>query len=132
MKSEQLIRKQLEQVYEHRLLLRIQRKMKKICRNCIYGVNKEFDLGDFGTINRWQCQNGKKCDSCEQFSCINTEESIQKEIIEDISNPAVCGAKEPKIAMLMWVLHDNEKNSYNNESSSSSKGFLNKLKGFFK
>jgi hypothetical protein len=30
-------------------------------------------------------------------------------MINDISNPATCGAKEPKIAMLMWVLHDNER-----------------------
>lgn len=135
MKSEELVRQQLEEVYQHRLLLRIERKMKRCYRNCLYGMNKEFDLGDFGTINRWQCQKCKKCDSCAQFECVNTHESIQKEMINDISNPATCGAKEPKIAMLMWVLHDNERkqrNVNNESSSSSSKGFFDKLKEIFK
>jgi hypothetical protein len=109
MKSELEIRKQLEEVYEHRLLLRVERKMRKICRNCKFGINKEFDLGDFGTMARWECRYGKNCFSCTDFICVNTQEDIEKEMIEDISDPSICGAKEPKIAMLLWVLHDKSK-----------------------
>lgn len=27
-------------------------------------------------------------------------------MLDDVKDPAVCGAKEPKIASLLWVLHD--------------------------
>lgn len=27
-------------------------------------------------------------------------------MLDDIRDPAVCGAKEPKIAALLWVLHE--------------------------
>ena len=27
--------------------------------------------------------------------------------MNDLKDPAICGAKEPKIASLLWVLHDN-------------------------
>lgn len=128
MKSQKLIRKQLEQVYEHRLLLRIERKTKKCFRNCIHGRNKEFDLGDFGTLNKWQCQKGKKCDQCKQFVCLNNTQSIEEEMLNDISDPSICGAKEPKIAMLMWVLHDDKKFS----SYQKKRGFFSKMKGLFR
>lgn len=131
MKSEEEIRKQLEQVYQHRLLLRIQRKMKKTCRNCKFGINKEFDLGDFGTMNRWQCKDGKNCYSCSDFVCINTQQEIQKEMLKDISDPSICGAKQPKIAMLLWVLHEGIKNEKNKDNKSSC-GLWQKIKEVFK
>jgi hypothetical protein len=109
MKTEQEIRKQLEEVYAHRLALRIERKTKKSCRNCKNGLYKEFDLGDFGTINKWECKYGGNCDNCELFKCASNAEMIEQEMILDISDPAICGAKEPKIAMLLWVLHDTKK-----------------------
>lgn len=131
MKSEEEIRKQLEQVYQHRLFLRIQRKMKKTCRNCKFGINKEFDLGDFGTMNRWQCKDGKNCYSCSDFVCINTQQEIQKDMLKDISDPSICGAKQPKIAMLLWVLHEGVKNEKNKDNKYSY-GLWKKIKEIFK
>lgn len=135
MKTELEIRKQLEEVYEHRLFLRIERKMRKICRNCKHGINREFDLGDFGTMNRWECKDGKDCFNCTNFICVNTQEEIEKEMLSDISDPSICGAKEPKIAMLLWVLHNNDKKENkveNVEQTSSSSGLWNKIKEMFK
>ena len=134
MKSELEIRKQLEEVYDHRLFLRFERKMRKICRNCNHGINREFDLGDFGTMNRWECKDGKNCYNCTNFICINTQEEIEKEMLEDIADPAICGAKEPKIAMLLWVLHDTkkEKKQESDNVEESSSGLWEKIKGIFK
>lgn len=133
MKTELEIRKQLEEVYEHRLLLRVERKMRKICRNCKHGINREFDLGDFGTMNRWECRKGKNCFNCTDFICINTQEQIENEMLEDISDPSICGAKEPKIAMLLWVLHHGDKKESKHEQiDESSSSLWNKIKGMFK
>ena len=105
MKSEEQVKRQLEDVYNHRLQLRLERKMKPMCRNCKFGVGREFDLGDFGTMTKWECRDGRTCGAGCGFECRNTAKEIEDEMFADISDPAVCGAKEPKIAMLLWVLH---------------------------
>jgi len=105
MKKEEEIKRQLEEVYEHRLRLRVDRKTKRMCRNCKLGICKEFDLGDFGTMTKWECKDGKNCGEYCGFDCRNTVKEIEDEMFSDISDPAICGAKEPKIAMLLWVLH---------------------------
>jgi hypothetical protein len=89
-------------------------------------------LGDFGTMNRWECKDGKDCFNCANFICINTQEEIEKEMLEDISDPAICGAKEPKIAMLLWVLHGKAKETKNECNSSSSSNFWDKIKDIFR
>lgn len=105
MKNEEEIKRQLEEVYEHRLRLRVDRKTKRMCRNCKLGICKEFDLGDFGTMTKWECKDGRNCGEYCGFDCRNTVKEIEDEMFSDISDPAICGAKEPKIAMLLWVLH---------------------------
>ncbi|MBR4316789.1 MAG: hypothetical protein IKP65_07515 [Alphaproteobacteria bacterium] len=50
-------------------------------------------------------------------------------MIRDISDPAICGAKEPKIAVLLWLLHNPDKKNENKENSS---GILNFIKGIFR
>ena len=135
MKKQYDIRRQLQEVYAHRLSLRIQRKMKKNCRNCKNGIHRQFDLGDFGTMNRWECKNGNVFQTCDTFECANNPQDIEKEMILDISDPSTCGAKEPKIAMLLWVLHDthnNEEAKKEEKVDAQSKSFFEKLKGFFK
>ena len=108
MKSEEEIKKQLEDTYEHRLKLRVERKMKQMCRNCKHGIEKEFDLGCFGSISKWECKDGKNCGDYCGFECKYTLKDIEDEMYADISDPAKCGAKEPKIAMLIWVLRDSK------------------------
>ena len=105
MKTEEEVKRQLEEVYEHRLRLRIDRRTKRMCRNCKSGVCREFDLGDFGTMTKWECKDGRNCGEYCGFECASDADGIEKEMLCDISDPAVCGAKEPKIAMLLWVLH---------------------------
>lgn len=122
MKTEEEVKRQLEEVYEHRLRLRIERKMKRMCRNCKKGICREFDLGDFGTMTRWECRDGRNCGEYCGFECRSTSKEIEDEMFSDISDPAICGAKEPKIAMLLWMLHKggNKKESARMECSSSS------------
>ena len=133
MKDEQEIKRQLEEIYEYRLSLRIDRKTKRMCRNCVYGVCREFDLGDFGTMSRWECRDGiAKNDECK-FSCRWSKEQIEQEMINDIADPSVCGAKEPKIAMLMWVLHGKSENKPSgDEKKDGADSLWGKLKEFFK
>ena len=119
MKTEEEIKKQLEEVYEHRLQLRVERKTKRMCRNCRYGICKEFDLGDFGTMTKWECKDGKNCGEYCGFSCKVTVQEVEDEMFDDIKDPAICGAKEPKIAMLLWVLHRGRKEGESSESSFS-------------
>ena len=106
MKTENEIKRQLEEIYNYRLSLRIDRKTKKMCKNCKYGKRQEINLGQFGMEEMWQCSSlDKKC--C--FDCKYTEKGIEEEMLKDISDPSICGAKEPKIAALLWVLHDDKK-----------------------
>lgn len=134
MKSESEIRRQLEEVYQHRLAIRLDRYTKPMCRNCVNGVNRDFDLGDFGVLSRWECKNGLKCcDGCG-FGCKWTPEQIEEKLLEEISDPAICGAKEPKIAALLWVLHNSGNNEDGDQGVSSSsmeknRTFWEKVKG---
>jgi hypothetical protein len=138
MKNEEEIKRQLEEVYEHRLRLRVDRKTKRMCRNCKYGICKEFDLGDFGTMTKWECKDGKNCGEYCGFECRSTVKEIEDEMFSDIADPAVCGAKEPKIAMLLWVLHGKKDSSEEppkqqpvEESSSSKISFWDRIKSIF-
>ena len=120
MKSEGEIRRQLEEVYGHRLSIRIERYTKPCCRNCVRGVSREFDLGDFGTISKWGCRDERKCGDGCGFECRWTPEQIESRMLEDISDPSVCGTKEPKIAALLWVLHKGGECGYGGDEKSSS------------
>ncbi len=136
MKNESEIRKQLEELYARRLALRIDRKTKRGCRNCTRGICREFDLGDFGTMSRWECSDGLRMESEQcRFECKNTPEEIEREMLSDIADPSICGAKEQKIAMLMWVLHGGDAAGGSGDSSSSSAeedGIFSKLWRIFK
>ena len=119
MKSEAEIRKRLEDVYRHRLGIRVSRCTSRMCRNCVHGMCREFDLGEFGSVGKWVCRDGHDCGASCGFECKTSEEEIEDAMIREISDPSICGAKEPKIAMLMWVLHGG---GHDVEQSSSSVG----------
>ena len=109
MKTLEEIKKELEKQFNHRLQLRKERKMKNCCRNCVFHRDLEIDLGDLGKQVRYICSKDKpqvKKD-CSFFKCSQTEKNIEEEMLEDLKNPSICGAKEPKIAALLWVLHEN-------------------------
>lgn len=133
MKTEEEVKNQLVDVYKHRLMLRIERKTKHICRNCKHGFKCEFDCGDFGVMSKWVCKDGKSYNDGCGFSCLYTEKDIEDEMIQDISDPAICGAKEPKIAMLMWVLHNSKGNEgvQNSEGDKEQGGIFNIIREWF-
>jgi len=56
--------------------------------------------------NIFVCNGDDVAKSCGEFVCKNTEESVQREFLSDISDPAVCGQKHPKLAVLLWYLQD--------------------------
>ncbi len=103
-KIEDLLNLQLKK----RLKSRYEQKMKKHFSNCSYST----------TFNRFYVCNHKKflkkdsylictddtCNNCPFFSCKYTKELINLEFKKDVSDPAICGNKEPKIAVLIWVL----------------------------
>lgn len=114
MKTETEIKKELEKQYLHRLQLRIARKMKRSCRNCKFHSERELSLGIFGDHKIYSCskQIDNNADGCEKFDCIYNAEMIENELLDDIRDPAVCGAKEPKIAALLWVLHEDKQSIF--------------------
>lgn len=125
MKSEEQIRAQLDRTFRKRLALRIERKMKPICRNC---MNKEDVPSDMDGIHfiRYHCKKGnpfKKEGECRDFKCLYNESSIREEMVRDIQDPATRGAKEPTISALVWVLNDGEEPAH----SSSFLGWLKKF-----
>lgn len=109
MKSEAKIRQELERQYLHRLQLRFDRKLKPCCRNCRKAVCSSVDLGIFGHQKVFCCKDGLSESperECDLFDAVYTKKSIEEEMLSEIRDPAVCGAKEPKIAALLWVLHE--------------------------
>lgn len=122
MKSRAEIKSELERQYLHRLQLRIERKMKNFCRNCKNSQKVSVDLGEFGEQSKYVCKDGLQNpeSKCEKFECIYNQTIIERELLDDIKDPSVCGAKEPKIAALLWVLHD------------ENLSVLEKVKKFFK
>ncbi len=112
MKTLEEVKKELEKQFLYRLQLRKDRKMKNCCRNCKIHKDIEFDLGDFGKQIRYVCgeEHPQLKKECPFFICSQTEEEIEEDMLADLKDPAICGAKEPKIAALLWVLHVDTKN----------------------
>lgn len=108
MKSEKQVRQLLQQTYQHRLNLRCERRLKKQCRNCKNSYEEQMDLGQLGEYKRWICKYQQDLQKCEKFECKYTEKMIEEQLINDIKDPSICGSKQPKIAVLLWLLHNNK------------------------
>ncbi len=83
--------------------------MRRCCRNCRKSRCIKVDLGEFGMQDRYVCRENLERPAggiCMRFEPVYDHAMIEKELLDDIRDPAVCGAKEPKIAALLWVLHD--------------------------
>lgn len=110
MKSKEQVIAELYKQYGHRLNLRLERKLKNCCRNCRKHKVIEVNAGELGRHERYVCGAGLvETQPCKSFDCLYTKESIEQELLADMKDPAVCGAKEPKLAALQWVLHDDPK-----------------------
>lgn len=122
MKNQEAIKRELEKVFNHRLNLRLERKNKNCCKNCTRGIVKEIDLGEFGKHHKFICsERREEVFPCSFFECAHNDAETREELIADIKDPAICNAKEPKIAALLWVLHED-----------GEPGILDRLKRFFK
>lgn len=114
MKDRAQIKEELERQYLHRLQLRLDRKLKNCCKNCKRGKEKEFNLGEFGIHSKFVCKDGLESGfPCSCFESLHTNESVERELLNDLKDPAIAGAKEPKIAALLWVLHGEKKDEEN-------------------
>ena len=124
MKTEEQIKEKLEKVVQKRLEQRLEKYLSKNYRNCKYNLQKEIDGNEhcfctniFSPIVKNElisiCENNDCCENCKLYDCKHTEESVRDCFINDISNPSVCGIKEPKIAVLLWVLRGDKSNKEN-------------------
>lgn len=51
---------------------------------------------------------------CKSYKCKNTLDSIKNRFNDIIKNPALCGSKFPKLAILIWCIQDSDKKSSKN------------------
>jgi len=58
-------------------------------------------------------------------------QEIEDEMFSDISDPAICGAKEPKIAMLLWMLHNGRKDGSKAIAEDNGVSFWERVKRIF-
>ena len=142
MKTEEQIKQKIEQLFQKRLDQRKEKYLGKHYRNCLYNFSKEIDgIEHFFCANVenpevkseiiFLCENSETCQKCNNYVCKHTEESVKLEMMNDISDPSVCGVKEPKLAVLLWVLRDenNEeaKKEIKEEKKNSAFGFLKQI-----
>lgn len=141
MKTIDQVKEELGRQFEKRLKLRKDRKLKKTCRNCKIHKEIEIDLGDFGKQTRYICseQYDSNNQDCRFFKSLYSEEMIKNEMLNDIKDPAICGAKEPKIAALLWVLHEDDNlkkdmnsSDVNTEEDKNTRGIFSWLGSLFK
>lgn len=120
MKTEEQIKEKIEQVFQKRLNQRIEKYLSRNNRNCLYNISKEIDGKEHlfcanpeNPIVKKEiisiCETIEDCKKCEHYVCKNTKEIVERQFVEDISDPSVCGIREPKLAVLLWVLNDKNK-----------------------
>ena len=115
MKTEEQIKEKLEKVVQKRLEQRLEKYLNKHYRNCKYNLQKNVDGKEHCFCTNTSsaivknelisiCENAETCENCNLYECKHTEQSIRNKFIDEISSPSICGVKEPKIAVLLWVL----------------------------
>jgi hypothetical protein len=120
MKTEQQITEKVDSLFQKRLKQRKEKFLAKHHRNCLFNLSKDINGEEhcFCTnVNNslvqneliFLCENIEVCERCSFYQCKNTEKSVEEQMIKDISDPSICGIKEPKLAVLLWVLNDGNK-----------------------
>jgi len=117
MRSDKEIKQKLNEMYNKELLKKQDKFLTSGYLNCQY--NKRIHVKDAGKVgfcnnekitssvqkNVFICNDDKVVSKCTQYKCKNSKGSIEKEFKREISVPAICGQRYPKIAILMWCLH---------------------------
>lgn len=92
-----------------RLKLRYQQKFKKHFSNCKYSstMNRFYVCSHKDNLRKdsYVVCTEDVCSNCNLFLCKYNKQKINDEFKNDILDPAICGNKEPKIAVLLWVLN---------------------------
>jgi hypothetical protein len=119
MKTKEQIKLKIEQVMSKRLKQRMDKYLSNNCKNCKYFCQKVVDFREID-----YCKNAsflkKTGDNiieetqkkCEYFSCKTTPEEIKSDFYKDLSDPSICGIKEPKLAVLIWVLREEQEEQH--------------------
>ncbi len=107
MKTREEIIEELKRQYAYRLNLRCERYLRNECRNCTHKVERAYNMGEFGIHTHYDCAAGHtyRKGGCPEFECGYNRAEIEGRFLAELHDPAICGAKEPKIAALLWVLH---------------------------
>ena len=142
MKTEEQIKEKLEKVVQKRLEQRFEKYLNKHYRNCKYNLQKNIDGKEHCFCTNTSsvivknelisiCEDAETCEKCNLYECKHTEQSVSNKFIDEISSPSVCGVKEPKIAVLLWVLTgdkiNDEKCFIDDNKESASVGFFSKI-----
>lgn len=137
MKTEEQIKQKIEQLFQKRVEQRLEKYLSKNHRNCLYNLSRTMDGKEhFFCTNVYNpnvkeniiylCENNEVCKQCKYYVCKHTPESVRSQLMEDISSPSVCGIKEPKLAVLLWVLKE-ETETMSDDKDGSFFSFLKKL-----
>lgn len=139
MKTEEQIKQKVEQLFDKRLEQRYEKYLNKNYRNCLYNFPKEINCEEhFFCTNANNpdvkkeiihlCEGAETCQKCKYYSCKHSKDSIKEQMISDISDPSICGVKEPKLAVLLWVLRDCDNETKNGFISFFKKLFFGRSK----
>lgn len=127
MKNEKEIKEKLCLLIDKRLKQRYKLKLTKNYHNCIYSncLGRFYVCSNKNNLNndKYVICDDSVCDTCKLYSCKYNKDNVYDEFIREISDPSICMQKEPKIAMLYWVL---EPFKYSRKN-----GFLHFLKKLF-
>ena len=121
--SEEELRSKFEELRERRLSQRKSKYLSRNHRNCEY--NRRMTVKGNGKCGFCSnpcilkhynggplvCDEEGRANSCPEFSCRNTPESVEKEFDEILRDPARCGNEYPKLAILIWFLQDSSRSS---------------------
>lgn len=108
MKTKNEIIEELNILLEKRITQKKENMLKNACRNCTHKIDCTKEIDGF-RYPFYKCQLGFPYNydgDCKKFECLYNEGEIIREVRREIEDPALRGAKIPKIAALMWVLQD--------------------------
>jgi hypothetical protein len=136
MRTEQEIRLKFEEQFQKRLRERKKTYLSRKHENCRY--NRRHRVRSNGMVSFchcpdvldksgsfvYVCNDDEVAKNCEYYECAHTKESVQRDFDDILSNPALCGQKYPKLAVLVWCL---QKSGERHEGTTTRLGRLLRL-----